>query len=435
MAAPHRSFLVTNGLIEEEVAHAIADWNRTLQDRGVTEYGLRTIVRGEILSMAQDMADIVWPSELRDMKAMFELLVEDGRARFPKEKFASIIEDAMGLKDAKKTRLQKAKRSVASASLVAAVALTNFSAMNNYTAEADCWAIFMFSASAFITKSGLSFSHFHGTLALAMSCLTDSLTALAQEAVDRPSLLQGDPITDKLLTETRRTHLTGYLSSLYFLRREQQIPEDDLDDHLRKFCADLSRPLYLWGESAVPFFFGKYLIVRNAGPGSKADTLLVSLLDHLIAANKHADVWPFPNVYYDVQYVFERTLGVPAPKNQEKFSGYSYAIEGIVLILARRLWKQALKVRWASICDISHDSYFPENDSEFFRWGSQVGDNHSRLFDSPTSWPSLRQESRDLTFKFIPEYAKQNKALLYLLLVVYPHRLRADVLRFLDENL
>ena len=64
----HKSFLVTNGRIEEEVSRAIDDRNRSWNDINPC-FRLRTVVRGELLEKAQNLGTDLWPSELTDIRA------------------------------------------------------------------------------------------------------------------------------------------------------------------------------------------------------------------------------------------------------------------------------------------------------------------------------------------------------------------------------
>ena len=430
---PHRSFLVTNGEIDEEVSRAIDDWNRDLRRRQSSSNGLQTIVGGEILRMALETMNTVWPSELLDMKSVFELIVENGRSRFPKEKFAKLLEHVLEYASTGKVSLSKALRLVASASMVASLALSTFSRLDNYVAEVDCWSLYLFTVMSYVLRKGFAIDKISDSVELAVSCIMESLLSLAEETANNPDLLEGDPLGDKLLTETRRTHLTGYLSAFYFLRRYQGIQESEIDSFLKAFCADMSHALHLWGESALPGLLGRYFMLRRNYPGTKPDQFLINLLDHLIVANKNADIWPFPNAYYEVEYVLERIFTLTPKKAMERFSGYSYAIEGIVLLLARRLWKQALKMRWSDITKVSHDSYYPENESEYFRWSSDRGDNRSRLFESPTEWKLLREEATGISYDSIPLYLRERPAMLFLFLVINPHRIRKDLVCLLDD--
>lgn len=75
----HRSYLVTNRDLDEEVARAIDDLNRGWEDRGHPEIRLETIVRGQLLKMALDQTSALWPTKLSDVKLLLELFIMDPR--------------------------------------------------------------------------------------------------------------------------------------------------------------------------------------------------------------------------------------------------------------------------------------------------------------------------------------------------------------------
>lgn len=98
-SAPHRSFLVTNGEIDEEVCRAIDDLNRLWVDRGRPEIKLETIVRGQMLEKAKKVGLSLWPSELTDIKTFLEIYLYDGRATLPKDKLAALFESTLMLSE------------------------------------------------------------------------------------------------------------------------------------------------------------------------------------------------------------------------------------------------------------------------------------------------------------------------------------------------
>ena len=73
-SVPHRSYLVTNGRIEEEVALAIGQVNATNERDGYPNRKLETIAREQLLKWAIELEDSLWPSELTDLRTLLEIL-------------------------------------------------------------------------------------------------------------------------------------------------------------------------------------------------------------------------------------------------------------------------------------------------------------------------------------------------------------------------
>ena len=88
----HKSYLVTNGNIEEEVSRAIDDRNRVWESQNQSYRRLETVVRGELLEKAKRLGTDLWPSELTDIKTLLEMFLEGGKGILPKTKLASLLE-------------------------------------------------------------------------------------------------------------------------------------------------------------------------------------------------------------------------------------------------------------------------------------------------------------------------------------------------------
>lgn len=86
---PHRSYLVTNGLVEEEVQRAIDDYNRRLLQLSIPEdQHLRIISRGDLLAQLIQYGSAIWPVEISPLNSLLELLVCEGREIFPNREAA-----------------------------------------------------------------------------------------------------------------------------------------------------------------------------------------------------------------------------------------------------------------------------------------------------------------------------------------------------------
>ena len=139
----HRSYLVTNGNIEEEVSRAIDDRNRAWANQGLPSYHLETIVRGELLEKAKRLGTDLWPSELTDIKTLLEMFLESGKGILPKTKLALLLEATFSLDDEKAPSRSHCKRMIASAGLLCAIATSSFSNENNHLAEIEAWVLYI----------------------------------------------------------------------------------------------------------------------------------------------------------------------------------------------------------------------------------------------------------------------------------------------------
>jgi hypothetical protein len=93
----HKSFLVTNGLIEEEAALAIAQLNEGYINAGLPDRRLEVIQRGQLLDMANRLGEALWPTEIEQTHRLLEMLVEDGNGPFPVTRANLMLSEILGL--------------------------------------------------------------------------------------------------------------------------------------------------------------------------------------------------------------------------------------------------------------------------------------------------------------------------------------------------
>ena len=96
---PHRAFLVTNGIIEEEVSRAIDDMNRNWQLAGQGHLRLETIVRGQLLEMGRRLDTSLWPSELTSIQKLLEMFLMSGDEVLPKGTLTALLEETLPFRE------------------------------------------------------------------------------------------------------------------------------------------------------------------------------------------------------------------------------------------------------------------------------------------------------------------------------------------------
>ena len=97
VGSPHRSILVINGDLDEEVLREIDDFNRQSDNLGTPDRKVETIVKGQLFNAFKELQTEFWATNLTDLKTYLELFLEDGRGQLPKEKICRILESALPL--------------------------------------------------------------------------------------------------------------------------------------------------------------------------------------------------------------------------------------------------------------------------------------------------------------------------------------------------
>jgi hypothetical protein len=437
-AKPHRSFLVTNGEIDEEVCRAIDDFNRQWFERGQPDVKLETIVRGQMLEMAKKIGLSLWPSELVDVKTFLEIYLCDGRSNLPKDKLAALFDSTLLLSgDYTDKKISKAQciRNVSSCSLLCAAAISSFSNCDNYLAEIEAWTMYLSYIFSCAEKWNLACSDIQGSVNIALSTIYNCLGLLCDELISRNHYVEGDAMTDKQVYSVRLTMLTALMSVYGLWRKSNRDESNEQDSFIKDFLNKNINKLYFWGEKATSQFISIYWYWRTIDASYKSDYLLASLLKIIISKNNPKSDSFLPNPYFDEAKILPHILKITTESLEEDFRGNSYSAEAIMHLFVRRNWKQEMKSLWPGITHIGFNSFYPEESWQFYLWRSKKGKNMDTYPPFTKTWGDLKRESTEHEGKEIPEQLKNNYMFMILFLIVYPHRVRSDVLRWLDSKL
>ena len=437
-AKHHRSYLVTNGTIDEEVSHAIDARNQTWQKQGQPYLHLETIVRGQLLERAKSLGTDLWPSELTEIKTFLELFLENGQGILPKEKLALLFESTFPLKplnNDKKLSARHSRRVITSAAMLCAIAISSFSNKNNYAAEIEAWMLYIAYVLALAERWKLPFRRYEDSFEIAKESIYNSLANLCDEIKRRKHLVEGNPLTDPYIYSVRVTWLLALMSIFALWRRNDGLPNEDVDDLLREFCQEKWGQSYIFGEAAIPQVLAFMWYFRKMNPTKTPDDLLRALISSICKRNGPKGERPFASPYYEAEEILPHILNIAEEPLTDSFTGESYSIEGLVHLYVRRNWKQSMKLLWPRITRLGNVSFEPESLWDFYRWRNEQG-THKIVYPKYTQeWDELKALSFESAGPNIPPTIKNQPILLLLFLCVYPHRMNAEVLRWLDTEM
>lgn len=435
----HRSYFVTNGRIEEEVSRAIADRNRAWQSQNQPYRRLETIVRGELFEKAKKLGTDLWPSELTDIRTLLEMFLENGQGLLPKQKLSSLFESTFQLDKQTAPSNSECKRMIASAGLLCAVVVSSYTDKENHVAEIEAWTLYIAYVLALAEKWNLPEKVYKNEFKIAIQSLYNTLGNLCAEIKGKTYLVEGNPLTDSYVYKVRITWLLGLMSIYALWRRINEEPKDDIDDFLRVFCKEKRSHLKLWGEAAIPQYLAFFWFFRKIDGTKEPDCLIYKLISKICNLNRPGNDRFLANPYYEIEELlphhFAPILIPPTVPLKDSFEGQSYALEGLVHLYVRRNWKQVMLSLWPAVTRLQFESFVPNNFCEFYRWRSENGHNN---FDSPThtqDWEELKTISSESEGACIPPTIKEHPILLLLFLCVYPHRMNAEIIRWLDTQM
>ena len=440
--AHHKSYLVTNGNIREEVSFDIKGRNETWTNQNQSYLRLRTIDRGELFEKAKKLGTGLWPSELTETKMLLEMFLESGKGVLPKEKLASIFEATVPLKlldNGKRPAKKRCVRSIASAGLLCAIVTSNYSNENNHVAEIEAWTLYIAYVLAIAERWGLPAKTYKNELKIAKDSIYNSLENLCKEIKERDDLIEGDLFADSYVYRVRVTWLLGLLSIYALWRHKDEIEKDETDDFLREFCKEKQHLLELWGEAAVPQFLAFLWYFRRINATMGPNIFLCHLISAICQRNGPNSRTFLANPYYEAEdilpHIFAPILGPAEDPLEETFTGSSYALEGLVHLFVRRNWKQTMKDLWPGVSKLASISFKPKHHWDFYKWRNGKGKRYD-VFPAPMQeWEELKTLAFESEGTCIPPTIKNDPILLLLFLCVYPHRMNAEIMRWLDTQM
>ena len=435
----HRSYLVTNGNIAEEVSRAIDDRNQAWKDQD--QPYLQTIVRGELLEKAKRLGTDLWPTELTDIKTLLEMFLEGGQGVLPKEKLVSLFESTFPLKPPNNKKMPSQKhceRVIANAAILCAIATSSFSKENNHVAEIEAWILYISYVLALAERWELSDKVYKDEFEIATQSIYNSLANLCDEIKEREYLIEGDPLTDPYIHSVRVTWLLGLMSIYALWRASKSEPKDDVDDFLREFCKEKRSQLDLWGEAAIPQWLASLWYFRQIDATREQDDFLGNLISAICELNGPKGGRPLASPYYGPEDILPHILGVAEEPLMDSFRGESYALEGLIHLYVRgnsKQSKQSMKSLWPNVTRLAYVSFEPENFCDFYRWRNREGAHKIVSPKHTQEWEELKALASESDGTYIPPSIKKHPILLLLFLCVYPHRMNAKVLRWLDTQM
>ena len=435
----HRAYLVTNGNIVEEVSDAIDRRNQAWARR--SQPCLKTIARGQLLKKAKRLGTDLWPTELTDIKTLLEMFLESGQGILPKEKLASLFESTFPLKpldNKRKPSKKYCERVIASAAILCAIATSSFSNENNHVAEIEAWILYISYVLALAERQGLSDKVYESEFKIATQSIYNSLANLCDEIKEQEYLVEGDLLADSYIYNVRVTWLLGLMSIYALWRGSKGEPKDEADDFLREFCKEKQIRLDLWGEAAIPQFLAFLWYSRKISATSDPDDVLRHLISEICEQNEPKGDGLLASPYYEADDILPEMLGVAEEPLMDSFSGQSYTLEGLIHLYVRgnsMQSKQSMKSLWPGVTRLMYQSFEPEDFCDFFRWRNENGKNWIVSPQHTQDWEELRKLASESDGGCIPPSIKNEPILLLLFLCVYPHRMNAQILRWLDTQM
>jgi hypothetical protein len=427
----HRAYLVNNGLLADTVRREIHDRNRAYKRRRLPTLNL--ILRGDLHKDFVEIHGRFLPTEPADFRRFLELYLADGRGMLPEKRLADFLTSILPIKGNPVRKLE-IERALASSLVLTGYALSPYVERRNHVAVVTGWVLMAAHVLAVASKSRVPKKHWRATFDLCVIGIEQGLRDLVSEVLERKNFLEGDPLTDGITYRARMTLLLGYITAYanYIHLKGESF---GLEPELNQVVEKLQEYLVLWGESAVPAFLSVAWFLERQNQQLKAEQLVLSALHTIVLQNNPMNNVPgLPDPYHSVESTLLTAFGLDDNEgSRETYKGHSYSMNALIEWLARRLRRQSLARLWSDITRITCTEVFPEPPWATYLWESEKGPTHDRFPRKPESWKRLLDEARGNNFADVPDYFQQLPGFLLVFLLVYPHRLRSELVRLLDH--
>jgi len=439
---PHRSYLVSNGLVEEETRLAINELNRAWARDGFRHRRLEIIQRGDLLRMASDMGHSLWPSEFEGMHLLIALLAQEGDDKFPFEKLHCLLIDVLRLEEKFHDKIKAAelRRRITSAGLLVAVALRNYQQKENHYALISAWGIYSAYAIAACERHRLSFTrNAKAAVELALTFVRDSLISVAEEVLGRELLIEGDSMVESVVHSARYTLLLSLTSLLWFWCEEEGWPKSLDRTKLMEFLNRGMTKLYLWGEAAIPQILLYYWFVRATNASSNHELIILEMLRRISDRRLIDQGQGLAQPYYDFEDVARHGLAPilghdQDPLRQEHSGLMSYFAESLMHLLVRTGRKVACKAIWPDLTRMEFVSFVPDARWRYCLWRTEHGEYVEVQPPLTKQWEQLVAEARRVDCSEAPAAMSQNKFLHALFLILVPYRATPSAIRAIAKR-
>ena len=454
--SPHRSYLVTNGMIEEEVQRAIDDFNQRLVGLGFPEdQQLRVIYRGEFLNWLIRFGSSIWPIEISPMNALLETLVSEGSGLYPLSNLDKILKGILGLNETKDIRSAAALRQrIFSGAVMTAITLTAFEKKNNHYALITAWTLFAAYVHGACDRYGYSYKNGEQAVKIARGAIYFYLRNTADEirnrieklqknvsntdrlSLFRMALIEPGGMCDFIGASARMVLVTGLLSLFWLWCEDEGWPNEGIKKAIENFFPVPMSGLNFWGEGALPQLLIHLWHWQKMNATQAPDYTIAHILGQILqqATGTKSEGMPSPYYSYEdvTRHIYRKFLSKQPDKlERESFKNSSFVAEGVLHLLVRTNLKTLCKIHWPAFTHILGNEFHPKERWQFCLLECKNGKTISTQYAPTKKWDDLKTDARSIACPAIPPTMLDDHYMLMLFAIILPHRFSPAVIRYL----
>lgn len=376
--SPHRSFLVTNGEVDEEARQALREIGEGLRPAGYSYPEIELLPRGTLLAWAKALGSDLWPSELENVSQLLEILMENGRKIPSVSKLHVLLGNILRLLGTSSGPLpaNEVRRRISSSALFVGISLKNFDREQNHYASIVAWTLFAVYAIGACERFRVSYErNAKQSVELAKTAIFDALCDLCDELRTRGHIVEGNPLTDTPFYPARQLLLSALMALFWFWAKYQGWPSETHKQFVEAFIPDRPQAGWLWGEGSIPqwLIYLWYKRASDATPGP--DMHLAKLLEAVCQHNTKKQLEAFASPYYTIEDVVRHQLrdilgGEDGTLADETSVNASFSAEGLMHLLVRTGLKQTCKKIWPDYSLLNLHWFEPSSKWQYCLWRS-----------------------------------------------------------------
>lgn len=432
----HRSYLVTNGVVDEEVQRAVVDLNLSWEQMGRPPDSLRLVHRGDLLQRANELGPALWPFDIKNLNAFVELLAHDGRDEFPTAKLHIILSNMYHLNSLEALNgVHGLERRVTSTAIMVAVALRNFGIQQNHLALITAWLLCAVYTIAACERAQITITTtIQHSLDAARQAILESLSDLADEALAKQHLIEGDRLSDGPFYKPRFTLIVALLSVYSLWNQREEMVRANIAG-VDGFLTRIPSEQCLWGEAAIPQILAySWHIGKSAR--STAERCVLDVLSNLLDLQNSSTERPLPSPYFSLSSVVRWRFGIAGGVDDSdignaNFRCSSYFAQALLHLAIRANLKDDCKKSWSAYTKVTQHYFEVEEPWQYCLIRSDRGVNHIVVPPPTAQWKDLQVASADISTPRVPDALRRDPVLLLLFAIIAPYRATPDVVRYL----
>jgi hypothetical protein len=435
----HRSVLVTNGEIHEDVYAAIAAYNTQLVASLPKRAPLETVARGQLLTQIINAAETLWPVDVSMQRDILNIFSAPGDDELPIDNFVRLTSAVLNGK--------YSDVAVPSVHLVTAILASNWIGHKNYFELIKMYTLIAVEVACYQSRWARQRAKDSKFLAEIIFDLNSHVKTFVEDIAKnyhRRPLLNDHVFTEFAYYHPRKKMVSGVLSVAALMKNDLALDEET-NEFLWDFICKSKHSQFLLWEGIVPYCLAEFWALSNIQGTNEPHRRLYILVRDILSSNNQDDdeaIEPknLPGPYYSLAEVVRwkhRLFLQNFRSDLDRDSHYrrSWFAEPLFFLFARRNYKSACQLLWPDLTRFIHVSTRLPAASDFgpARCEAAIAEDKLIELDRPKTWEEVTDECAVDSLPQIPPQLLSRPILVLLYCMFVPQRMNREIIMWLDR--